>query len=363
MANALQHFDIPFELYEQAPELTEVGAGIGLSQAPIEILDELGLGNQLKKKGARVDCVFLPDKHLNIRRKITISLETFCIHRARLIDILKQNLPEVHLHLSQKATVVSTTDSSAQITFHDGQQVSAGCIVAADGIHSVARQNLLPELKIRFINQTIWRGISNASLPGQFRNSFLEVWDEGLRFLAIPINFQETLWIGVQPSAPGGKDNPETVRDDLLKLFQNFHPELKKLIRNSQNFLLNDMSDLGTRNRDWYKGRVVFLGDAIHATTPNLAQGGCQAIEDAWCLALYLKKYGSDYQKVFQTYSRLRKPKMKKIVSDSWAFGKAAHSKNPISHYGIRFLLTHAPEFVLRKQEAFLNDLSYLDNI
>jgi 2-polyprenyl-6-methoxyphenol hydroxylase-like FAD-dependent oxidoreductase len=363
LANCLLQCDIPFELYEQAPELTEAGAGIGLSAAPIKILDNLGLGNDLRQSAAPVKQVFLPDKNLNIRRKISVTSETICIHRACLIDILKQNLPADRLHLSKKVTAVSASATSTQITFEDGQIISADCTVAADGIHSVIRKTLFPELKIRYIHQTIWRGISGIPLPGRFQNSFLEIWDEGLRFLAIPIDESQTLWLGVKPAPPGGKDNPETIREDLLNLFKNFHPDLKEFIRTSKNVLRNDMGDLGTENRPWFKNRVVFLGDAIHATTPNLAQGGCQAIEDAWCLALCLKKHGQDLQPAFHAYSRLRKPKVMKIVSDSWMFGKAAHSKNPFFHYGFRTLLTRAPEFVLQKQEAFMNDLSYLGQI
>jgi 2-polyprenyl-6-methoxyphenol hydroxylase-like FAD-dependent oxidoreductase len=363
LANALMHHGIPFELYEQAPELTEVGAGIGLSKAPIHILDNLGLGSHLRDVSQQIDSVYLPDKQLNIRRKLDVSTETICIHRARLIDILKENLPEENIHLSKRVTGLTTDSDGNSIQFDDGDEITSRCTVAADGIHSVIRKNLFPEIEIRYINQTIWRGITEVNLAAEFGNSFLEIWDAGLRFLTIPIDNRNTLWLGVKPEQPGGVDNPETVREDLLKLFEKFHPSLKQMILTSEGFLRNDMGDLGTKKREWFKNRVVFLGDAIHATTPNLAQGGCQAIEDAWCLALCLKKYGADLQTAFETYSRVRKPKVMKIVADSWMFGRAAHSRNPLFHYGFRTILTHSPEWVLRRQEAFLNDLSYLDRI
>jgi len=363
LANSLRYHNIPFELFEQAPELTEVGAGIGLSNAPIQILDKLELGEGLRNNGASVDRVFMPDKNLNVRRGISVSTEIICIHRAKLIDLLKQNLPKESIHLSKRVTSISAGDIRTEVYFEDGEKISASCVVAADGIHSIVRKYLFPEIEIRYIDQTIWRGISDHLLPEPFRGSFMEVWDEGIRFLAIPIDERQTLWIGVQPAEPGGKDHPETVRDDLLGLFKNFHPDLKELIRTSHNVLRNDMGDLGSEDREWHKNGVVFLGDSIHATTPNLAQGGCQAIEDAWCIAHCLKAYGEDYSTAFETYSRLRKPKVMKIISDSWIFGRAAHSKNPLFHYGFRFFLTHAPEFVLRKQEAFLNDLSYMEKI
>ncbi|TVQ07088.1 MAG: hypothetical protein EA359_00485, partial [Balneolaceae bacterium] len=361
MANALQHHGIPFVLYEQSPELTEVGAGIGLSEAPIRILDEMDLGNMLRRQGSRVKEVYMPDKILKVRRHISVNSEMVCIHRARLIDILKSRLPKEHIRLNKKAISIKTGVDKNSITFEDGQTVTSPCAIAADGINSVLRRQVFPNIKVRYTNQTIWRGISEAPMPQDFGPSYLEIWDEGLRFLVIHINDREIFWLGVKPEKPGGQDNPETVREDLLKLFQNFHPQLKQLIRTSKNVLRNDMADLGSSHRPWHKNRLVFLGDSIHATTPNFAQGGCQSIEDAWCLAKCLKKFDSDYSTAFETYQDLRETKVMKIVKDSWTFGKAAHSKNPFFHYGYRTILTRAPKFILRRQEAFLNDMSYLD--
>ena len=363
MANALQHFGIPFDLYEQSPELSEVGAGIGLTEATIRILDKMDLGNMLWRQGSKVKEVYMPDKNLKVRRHITVNSEMVCIHRARLIDILKSRLPKDVIHLNKKAISIETAKNENIITFEDGQSIESACTVAADGIHSVLRRQVFPAIKLRYINQTIWRGISEAPMPQNFGQSYLEIWDEGLRFLVIHINDSEIFWLGVKSEKPGGEDNPETIREDLLKLFQNFHPELKELIRTSKNVLRNDMADLGTAPRTWYKNRLVFLGDSIHATTPNLAQGGCQSIEDAWCLAKCLKKFGPDYSTAYKKYQSLREKKVMKIVKDSWNFGKAAHTANPFYHYGYRFLLTKAPNFILRKQEAFLNDLSYLRKI
>ncbi|TVR26506.1 MAG: hypothetical protein EA390_14775 [Balneolaceae bacterium] len=363
LANALSHYNIPFELYEQAPKLTEIGAGIGLTEAPISIFEMLGLASRLRDESTRLGRVCFPDKQLNIRRKISAEFEMICIHRARLIDILKSTLPANKIHLSKRLVAINTHENGTILRFEDGEKISARTTVAADGIHSTVRNQLFPRIPIRYINQTIWRGISSSSLPDKFQNSYLEIWDEGLRFLALPFEENQTFWLGIKPAPPGGRDNPETIIDDLLDLFQNFHPDLKELIRTTGPVLRNDMADLGTQKRQWFKNRVVFLGDAIHATTPNLGQGGCQAIEDAWCLAKLLQEYPDDFQTACQRYQHLRQKKVMKIVADSWRFGKASHSKNTLFHYGYRFILTHAPEFVIRRQEQFLNRLDYLQKI
>ncbi len=363
LANALQHHQIPFRLYEQATELTEVGAGIGLSEAPIKIFDRLGLGKELRANGAAIQKVFFPDKNLKVRREIETKSEMLCIHRARLIDILQEKLPADAIHLSHRLSDIGIKNDTTVLHFENRPPLESECVVAADGIHSVVRKNLFPEINIRYINQVIWRGITTEPMPEGFEDSYIEIWDERLRFLTISIGHGQTLWIGAKPEPPGGIDDPLTVRKNLLDLFKNFHPDLLRMIDTSENFLRDDMADLGTGKREWHKGPVVFLGDAIHATTPNLAQGGCQAIEDAWCLAKCLKKYRDDYHTAFKTYSELRKPKVMKIVKDSWLFGKAAHSGNPFLHYGFRLLLSKGPEFILRRQENFLNNLDYLEKI
>lgn len=363
LANALQQSNIPFQLYERSPVLSDVGAGIGLSEAPLKILGWLGLYESFRKVATKSEAVYMPDKHLNIRRSIKLASEAFCIHRARLIDVLIEKLPEKNIHLSKELTGIEVTENGTKLVFTDETVETSGSVVAADGIHSVIRKNLFPEISIRYINQVIWRGISPLAPPEPFNNGFFEIWDEGLRFLAIPINRTQTFWLCVDRAKPGGKDQPETIIQELTGLFRNFHPALLDIVRSSGPILRNDMGDLGTSPRPWFKHNVCFLGDAIHATTPNLAQGGCQAIEDAWCLTQCLKKYPGDRGFAYGKYQKLRSPKVMDIVSRSWMFGKAAHSRNPLFHYGFRALLTHTPDRFLRKQESFLNDLSYLKKV
>lgn len=363
MANALQHHGIPFELYEQSPERAETDSGISLPEASVRILDEMDLGNMLRRQGSRIEKVYMPDKNLNVRGQVSVNSEMICIHKTRLADILKSKLPHSAIQLNKKAVSIKAGDEKNNLSFESGETVQHACVIAADGMNSVIRQQIFPEIKPCYINQTLWRGISDAPMPQNFGPAYLDIWDEGLRFLVIHINNSEIFWTGIKQEGPGGEDNPTTIREDLLKLFHNFHPELKELIRASKRIVRNDVADLGTDQRKWHHKRLVFLGDSIHAAAANYAQGSCQSIEDAWCLAKCLKKFGSDYTAAFKMYQKLREKKVMKIVKDSRALSKAAHSANPFIHYGYRFLLTKAPGMILRKQEAFINDLSYLDEL
>ena len=364
MANALQQVNIDFELYEQAPELTEVGAGIGLTNSTLTLLDMLGSGNEVRKKGTRIASVYLSDKQLQVRRKIPADSPGICIHRATLIDILKSSLPKNKIHLSKKVVHAESHPDHAKIEFSDGEVIQSECTIAADGVHSAIRKSVFPEIEIRYINQAIWRGISELETPDDMmQDSYIEIWDDHLRYLTVPYIDNKIFWLAVKPQPPSPNESDKNVKEMLLEQFKEFHPVLKDLIRNSDTIIKNDMNDLGSPNRPWHHNRIVFIGDSIHATTPNLAQGGCQAIEDAVCLSLCLKAESSNLQNAYQNYRQLRLKKVNHIVKTSWKFGIAAHSQNPFYHYLFRLLLEFAPASFITRQEKLLNDLSYLKQI
>jgi 2-polyprenyl-6-methoxyphenol hydroxylase-like FAD-dependent oxidoreductase len=361
LANALLRFGLDFDLYEQAPELTEVGAGIGLSRGALELLDMLGVGEEARRRGSPIRAIHLADRMLNLRRTLPANYSGVCIHRPALIDLLKERLPTDRIHLSHQAIRVRTSRQRVSIDFAQGGSIEAACAVAADGIHSVARRAIFPGIPVRYIRQTIWRGISSAEVPEMLRTSYVEVWDERLRFLTVPIGNDETFWLGVKPAPPGERDDPATVRDELLTLFGNFHPAFLELIRTSRNVLRDDMADLGPPGgRPWHQHRLAFLGDAIHATTPNLAQGGCQAMEDAVCLALCLAERPDDPEAAYGAYTALRRPKAAFVVNTSWRFGVAAHSESRLHRRLGRLVLERTPAWLVARQERFLSDVGYL---
>jgi len=153
VANALQKAGFAFDLYEQAPELTEAGAGIGLSNAALDILDRIDLGTDVRDQGVSIKNVYLADKQMNIRRKLAVRLDTVCIHRALLIDILKSRLPAESIHLSKQAVDVKSYPDYAEILFSDNTSIHSQCLIAADGINSLIRlclKSFFPDVEKSF---------------------------------------------------------------------------------------------------------------------------------------------------------------------------------------------------------------------
>lgn len=109
---------------------------------------------------------------------------------------------------------------------------------------------------------------------------------------------------------------------------------------------------------EWYKENVCLLGDAVHATTPNLGQGACQAIEDAYILSKCLSTYGVD--KAFAEYQKLRIVKAHQVVKTSWNIGKIAHWGNPLAIVFRNSLMKMMPEKMNRKQSEKIFELEII---
>jgi 2-polyprenyl-6-methoxyphenol hydroxylase-like FAD-dependent oxidoreductase len=134
------------------------------------------------------------------------------------------------------------------------------------------------------------------------------------------------------------------------------------MIAASRNFIRNDMGDLGTQPRRWYHDRIVFLGDAIHATTPNLAQAAARPLRTpiAWPCACASTL---PIPRSLPDLLRAAPPESPLVVDTSWKLGKWAHSGNPLFDFAYKALLRYAPDRFFTRQEAYLNDLSYLQSV
>ena len=360
LANALQSEGINFKLFEQSPQITEVGAAISISKAALDILERLDLATDVKNAGYETRHFHISDKKLkNIRVTSTESPVTI-IHRAKLIDILVSRLPKEKIQLNTKLTTIRNETEFSELNFSNGLKLKSRCTAIADGIQSISRKQIFPGIEIRHSGQAIWRGITTLNLPEQYRNTYTEIWSNTKRFLFVPMDSTTIFWLAIKNAAIGGEDDPDTIRQELVKEYYDFHPFVKELLLNSSNFIRNDLADLGTEKRKWYQDKIVFIGDAIHATTPNLAQGGCQAIEDAYCLSLLMKKSNHNFSQIFPTYQSLREKKVSFIVNTSWRFGKMA--QNPISSRLAKYFFKYVPNGTIINLERKLNDLSYISH-
>lgn len=352
-ALALQKVGIKCQVFEKAAQLNEVGAGITMAPNALKVFDWLGIGDEIRKNGVAIEYATITNaqlKPLREPKKQFLSDSNtgdyiVAIHRARLQEILYHALPQGIVHLGMPYNGHEEREGEIVVRFGENAQ-SADVLLGADGIRSAVRGQLLGQIPLRYSGQTCWRGV--AERPNATTIKMAEAWGRKKRFGFAAISPERVYWFAVQSTEKDGKDEQGTSKNKLLSLFADFHPSVAQLINATpvDKIIRSDISDL-TRLDTWHKGRVCLLGDAAHATTPNMGQGGAQGVEDAYYLANILSQ-NTDYNKAFSNFEQRRRSKVDFIVNNSWRFGQMSHS--PFWQPIFKFLLWATPEKTMLKQ-------------
>ena len=181
-----------------------------------------------------------------------------------------------------------------------------------------------------------------------------EAWGKSERFGFVQIAQNKVYWYALKSFK---KNKNEFSIHNLEQYFSDYDSVIKDIIKSTRKEQINtaEISDLKPTNI-WYKENVCLIGDSAHATTPNMGQGACQAIEDAYVLSECLSKYKTT--KAFSEYQNLRLPKAHQVVKASWLVGKMAHLSNPLL-IGLRNqMLRLTPSSVNRKQNEQIFQLA-----
>jgi 2-polyprenyl-6-methoxyphenol hydroxylase-like FAD-dependent oxidoreductase len=171
-----------------------------------------------------------------------------------------------------------------------GATARGAALIGADGIRSLVRGQLFPAVGPRFAGQKAWRGVVRFVAPAD-AGFWGETGGAGARFGLLPMVNDCVYWYATRNAVEHEPETPEGRTAELLGLFGSWHAPIGELITATDEgaILRNDLYDLPPM-RTWTRGRITLLGDAAHATTPNLGQGGCQAIEDGVVLARALSQ-------------------------------------------------------------------------
>ncbi|WCN09609.1 FAD-dependent monooxygenase [Marinomonas mediterranea] len=326
----LEKLGVSVQVFEQSPEIKPIGAGIILAHNAMQVFDKLGFKESLTDLGNPLTSINIATEKLEVLNRIeTLHFDrkyganSVAIQRGILQRFLIDKLQTKCLNLNKKVVDFKTGERNT-IVFSDGDKSVFDVVIAADGIQSMIRKKTFDRSVIRSPNQVCWRGISNAKLPMQFDTELNELWGKGSRFGFVNISKNEVYWYALH----NGHDQIE--KSDLLAYFQDYDPVVNSVISatKADKIFKSDIYDLKPIS-SWFKGNVCLLGDAAHATTPNMGQGECQAIEDAYVLSHYISQY--DAAVAFSKYQGVRKAKADMIVNLSWKFGMMSQIQNPIA--------------------------------
>jgi len=328
MACALAQRGVDVVVAERATVLEPVGAGITVQANAMVALRRLGLTDAIAAEGVALTEVAMLDtggRPLGAAVDVgalsaQLGAPTVAIHRARLHHVL---LDAARITPRLGATVVSyeARDGGVRVRTTAGD-LDGDLLIAADGLHSAVRAQLVRDGEPIYAGYTSWRGVTTPdSISPPARST--ESWGRGMRFGIVPIGHGRVYWFAVAVAPPGGTDGDD-VKAELTARYGGWHAPIAEIIAATPAAAIV-RTDI--RDRDpitsWHSGRVVLLGDAAHPMTPNYGQGGCQAIEDAIVLDRHLAEH-DDLEAALTAYERDRVARANGIVIGARRLGRVA---------------------------------------
>jgi 2-polyprenyl-6-methoxyphenol hydroxylase-like FAD-dependent oxidoreductase len=215
--------------------------------------------------------------------------------------------------------------------FEDGSRERGDVLIGADGIHSVVRRSLFGDEKPRYAGYYAWRGVAHGASELLPKEESLLTLGTGVQSGCFHCGNDRVYWFLTCSGASHSQPNPDGNQADILQLIKNWRTPMRQFVEvtDAKAILRNDIIDRPPR-LVWGKGRTTLLGDSIHATTPNLGQGACMAMEDAVILAHSLCTIESE-EEALRNYERLRRERTQFIIEQSWQLGKVLQLSNPIA--------------------------------
>lgn len=365
LAGALARRGLRVRVWERAEGFEPVGAGISLQPNAWAVLEALGVAlppeamaalGPVAVRDARGRALLALDAAANLA-------STYAIHRADLHTALLAFAAGVPVEAGAELTQLRNTDEGVTATAADGRVCTARVVVGADGVASVVGAQLdAAAPPVRLAGQTCWRLVVPGD--GQPAGPAVEQWAGDRRIGRVPLS--DGRWYlylvaserAAVAGAGVGEGSPDTVAA-LARRFAGIDARLDALLAQADPGQRAHRGPLGDRPRARFgAGPVLLLGDAAHASTPNLGQGAALAIEDAGWLALHLPAAlapGSAGLGTLATrYAQARTARVEAAVRTAWRLGWAAHWRNRLACWLRDVLLRALPARASTRQAEAL---------
>ncbi|MBT1098011.1 FAD-dependent monooxygenase [Streptomyces sp. Tu102] len=342
-------------VYEQAPALTEVGAGILVAPNAVRLLRRLGVMERLLRRALPLEWAWefrrwADGRVLSVERlggvcERLYGERTYTVHRADLLDTVRSAVPDGWVRLGRRCTAVEAGPGGAMLRFADGSVVAADVVIGADGVHSVVRGAVADPAPARYSGLCAFRTVVPAHAAPDFAlRPAQTLWlGPGRHFVHYPIAGGDA--VNVVAVAPAGDFTDESwsataTVEELRAEFAGWDPRVTDLVTAGGapgRWALLDREPLPR----WSRGGITLLGDAAHPMFPFFAQGAAQSIEDAAVLAHCLATSADSPEQALRRYEAAR-------IERTTRLQRVSHARGDINH------LPDGPE--QRSRDAALAD-------
>lgn len=328
-AKALSLLGATVTVYEQASQVREVGAGIGLRPNSMERFRQWGIRDAIAKVSSPSDYfeiltgtgeVIMKDSWPEIEK----YGPTHLIHRGDFIEALLGVLPEGMVKLGHRLERIEDKGDRAVLTFTNGTTAEADLVIGADGIKSVVRQQLFSDKPPVFSGEHAYRVVIDGDAAhGLSVDDNLRMYiGHGTKVYFLPLRHRNQVSFDITALNPDGTWAPEITKEDLLKTVEGFDQRIVDIVRDLDMDAVNiravyDIDPVDT----WHSGSVVLVGDAAHSMLHHQGQGANSAILDAGALADALAEAPSVKEALAQ-YQAARKPvtdELQRISRQGWS--------------------------------------------
>lgn len=320
--------DYEVSLLEKSPSLRTSGAGILLAINATKVLRQLGLDRAVINQGKIINAVEMTDQQgkllgsINSRQLLqNTGLPTVAIHRHALHSLLSERLDQAAIRYGTTITQMEKIEQGYLVNFSQGEQQQFDLVVAADGVHSSLRHMLELPHRLRYSGYTCWRFIVEQPALAKL-NSGIEMVAAGRRLGIFPIG-ESRIYCYVTLNASQGESKFKALSVDGMKsLLEPFKGEALKVVEalsDETQLIHGDLCD--QQDIILKQPGLAFVGDASHATTPNMGQGAAMGIEDAYILSSALNEMQT-IEQALSHYEKQRAPRVKLIRDRSYTIGK-----------------------------------------
>jgi len=328
-AKALSLLGADVKVYEQAPQMGEVGAGIGLRPATMARFRQWGIFDAIATVSSASDYFEILTATGEPIMKDTWpefgeEKQTYLIHRRDFIEALLGVLPEGMVQLGHRLETIEDKGGRSVLTFANGETVEADLVVGADGIKSAVREQLFSDKGPVFSGEHAYRVVISADdAHGLVVDDNLRMYiGKGTKVYLLPLRHRNQMSFDITALNPDGTWAPAITKEELLKTVEGFDERIVAIARGLDMDTVNiravyDIDPVDT----WHTDSVVLMGDAAHSMLHHQGQGANSAIEDAGALADALAEAGS-VKEALALFQATRKPvtdELQRISRQGWS--------------------------------------------